>query len=242
MNDGIPMDAPAQPSRRARQRARRAKAAAEGKCQGKNRRGKPCKLTAKEGSSVCWRHGANGGRPILHGRFSETLQGRLRASCQSSLNDGSLFDHAQTCALLDSLVKEACAQLAELDCPRFRASALERAISVRELITLEKDPKLALRGLIELLERGIAEAAAQERVFRLAERLDARLAEANRLKLSKQNAINSVDLVGVMQALLAAIQRLAPPDVAKLIADELAKILGGIDVTPPAEPIAASRN
>lgn len=225
------MDAQARPSRRARQRARREKAAAEGKCQGKNRRGKPCKLTPKTGNSVCWRHGARGGRPIVHGRYSE-LPERVRARYLASLTDDSLFDHAQTVAALDGLVREAAARAADLDTPLFRKLALETLSTARELIADGKDPIDCLGPLEALLDKGLAQVIAEDRLFRLLERLDTRIEAANRLKLSKQTAINAVDLVGVMQALLAAIQRLAPADLAKQLADELEKILGGVDVQP----------
>lgn len=244
MSDGISMDpaAPKPPSRRAKQRARREKAKAEGQCVSPAKStGKRCKNPPVEGRATCGDHGGKGGRPIVHGRFAECLTGRVKAAVQASVNDETLFDHAQTVGLLDGLLKEACARASDLDVPEFRKQAVERVQLIEALLTDGKDVALAVHSLAELLRKGLSQAIADDRVFRLAERIDARIAERNRIALAKQNSINSVDLVGVMQGLLATIQRLAPPDLAKSIADELEKLLGGVDIDPPSRETIVGR-
>jgi hypothetical protein len=240
--DPVQPHAPAQPGARKRRRQRREQAALEGQCLGTSKRsGKRCQNKPVPGRPTCRMHGGTGGAPILHGRFSE-LRGRVRASYLASLNDDSLFDHAQTIALLDGLVKEACARAADLDTPKFREIAVDKVEAIELLLTLGKDAALAIHGLATFLKKGLDQVVAEERLFRLVERMDARITEANRLKLSKQNSINAVDLTGVMQSLLAAVLRLGGPELAKLIADEIAKILGGVDVAPPSRETLVGRN
>lgn len=244
MDAGNPKDTPAKKrlSRRAQQRARRAKAQSEGRCTARAKAtGKRCRNTPVEGRSTCGVHGGTGGRPIVHGRYSE-LPERVHAGYVASLTDETLFDHAQTVALLDSLVKAAGARARDLDTPQFRKAACELLAEALAAIAGGSDPLKALGPLGSLLEKGLSQVIAEDRLFRLAERLDARIAESNKLKLSKQNAINAVDLVKVMQSMLAAIQRLAPADLAAQIADELERIIGGIDVEPPARDVVARRN
>ncbi len=230
-------------SKRAAARARRAQAQAEGRCTATAKStGKPCRKTPVEGRSTCRRHGGAGGRPILHGRYSEELPARISARVNASLNDPTLTDNVQMIAAMDGLVREQAARAADLDTPEFRKQACERLATVRELIVDGKDPIDALEPLGALLERGLSQVVAEHRLFQLFERVDVRIADLNRTKLAKSNAINSVDLVSVLQALLAAIQRLAPPELAKLIADELERICGDVELGAPARQSPAGRN
>src|SRR4051812_36311018 len=106
MSDGISTDPPAvkPPTRRAKQRARREKAQAEGQCISPAKStGKRCKRAPVDGRSTCRSHGGAGGRPIVHGRYSEELPERLRSGFLASLTDESLFDSTQTVALMDAL-------------------------------------------------------------------------------------------------------------------------------------------
>ena len=59
-----------------------------------------CKRAPSPGWAVCRMHGAGGGRPIKHGRYSKVL-GRLRTSYEEALAQESLLDLGPTLALLD---------------------------------------------------------------------------------------------------------------------------------------------
>ena len=71
------------------------------RCTAKSKRSKErCQNTPVPGWNVCRMHGAGGGRPIKHGRYSKVL-GRLRKSYEEALAHESLLDLGPTLALLD---------------------------------------------------------------------------------------------------------------------------------------------
>jgi hypothetical protein len=144
------MEAPpvAPVSQRAARRARRAQAQAEGKCTATAKgSGKRCKNAPVEGRSTCRKHGGTGGRKIVHGRYAEDLRGRCAGSFWRAWADETLLENAQTIALLDSLVREACERAMDLDTPAFRKLAVERVEFIEAILVEGKDPKLAVRAL-----------------------------------------------------------------------------------------------
>lgn len=226
-------------SKRAERNARRAQAQADGRCTANAKStGKRCRNAPVEDRGTCKRHGGAGGRPIVHGRYSEELPARIAARANASLNDPTLLENVQMIAAMDGLVREAAARAADLDVPEFRKQACEKLATARELIVEGGDPIDSLEPLGVLLNKGLSQVIAEQRLFQLFERVDVRIADLNKNKLAKANSINAVDLVAVLQSILAAIQRLAPPDLAQQLAQELERILGGIDVVPRSAALA----
>lgn len=218
-------DNPTRLSRRATRRARRAQAHAEGRCLAKTKStGKRCKLTPVPGRPTCRKHGGNGGAPVKHGRFVDLAPG-LKTAYLASLNDPTLHDLDQTLALLDGLVKQAGARAADLDTPHFRKCAVEALATARELIADGGDPIDALGPLGHLLDKGLSEVIAEDRLFRLVERFSMREETRQSLSVARKNVVNAQDVTKILVRILEEIRRLAPPDIATALADALQKML-----------------
>jgi hypothetical protein len=218
-------DNPTKLSRRATRRARRAQAHAEGRCLAKTKStGKRCKLTPVAGRPTCRKHGGNGGAPIKHGRFVDLAPG-LKTAYLASLNDPTLHDLDQTLALLDGLVKQAGARAADLDTPQFRKTAVEMLATAREQIVDGRDPIDAIGPLGHLLEKGLSQVIAEDRLFRLVERFSMREETRQSLNVARKNVINAQDLTKILVQFLDVVRRLAPPDLAVALADALQKLL-----------------
>lgn len=149
------------------------------------------------GYEVCRLHGARGGRPITHGRYSLRL-GRFREAYESALNDGdALLDLHETIALLDMRVQRAAERASEADTPAFRARARELFNQARNA----EDPgevRAKLSELGRLLDRGAEEDASLEALTNVAEKLSVRQEKAWSIKLSAAQVINARDLHVIM--------------------------------------------
>ena len=76
------------------------------RCTAKSKRtGERCKRPPATGWGVCRMHGAGGGRPIVHGRYSKVLK-RLRGHYEAARDDENLLDLRPTIAVLDIRIED----------------------------------------------------------------------------------------------------------------------------------------
>ena len=124
------------------------------RCTARSKRtGEPCKRSPAPGWGVCKMHGAGGGRPIVHGRYSKVL-GRFRKSYEEALANESLLDLGPTLALLDVRAEQL---LEHVDEGREGAwQELVQVISQRARRT-EKACELRLKGQQAINARDLVE-------------------------------------------------------------------------------------
>lgn len=156
-----------------------------------------CGRKKEHGFNVCRYHGAHGGRPVIHGRYSTRL-GRLSEAYNAALEDtDALMDVRNTMALLDVRVQRAAEMAGECDTPEFRA----RAQSLFQRAATSQDPEETGRLLTELghlLDLGASESSALTELTDAAEKLAVRQERAWGIRLSAAQAINARDLVTVL--------------------------------------------
>lgn len=91
---------------------------------------------------MCRMHGAGGGRPIVHGRYSKVFS-RLKAGYEAALNDDSLLDLRPALAILDLRLNDL---LARVDRGEDGACAELREVLAERSIRTEKAWQVRLRG------------------------------------------------------------------------------------------------
>lgn len=185
-----------------------------------------CTQPKVSGYEVCRLHGARGGAPIQHGRFSSRL-GRFRESYEAAMASGdTLFDIRKTISLLHVRVERAAERASELDTPqyRLRAQALYEKVSNA---TTTDSMRLAIAALGEHLENGVSEDSALDTLVEVAERLAIRQEKAWGIKLNANNAINKNELDGVLTYFFTVVVEEADGPTAKRILDRLDQKLVG---------------
>ena len=192
---------------------------------GPNGEPKRCGRPKVPGYQVCRYHGAGGGRPITHGRYSAHL-GRFREAYNDALNSGeSLLDLRETLALLDTRLQRSAERASELDTPEYRDKALELYDAVRDA----GDPQEAAAHLVSLgdhLRRGVAEDAALRDLADAAKELAIRQEKAWGVRLHAAQAINARDLTTIMARIVDIIIEEAP-DARRLLQRLDDEIMGG---------------
>jgi hypothetical protein len=192
---------------------------------GPNGEPKRCGQKKVPGYQVCRYHGAGGGRPIKHGRYSARL-GRFREAYQEALDSGeSLLDLRETLALLDARLQRSAERAAELDTPEYR----ERAQELYEAVRGARDPQEAASYLVSLgdhLRRGVSEDAALRDLADAAKELAIRQEKAWGVRLHAAQAINARDLTTIMARIVDIILDEAP-DAPRLLQRLDDEIMGG---------------
>ena len=176
-------------------------------CGAKRRGGGRCGSTALCPNGRCRLHGGRGGRPIKHGRYSQSL-GRLAKAYEEARRDPTLFDLAEPIAILDALSKRAMERAADLDTPGFRKRALELFDAFRAA-TAAGDAAVGaarLNELSTLLRTGCAEDEALAEMGEHVDRLARRIEGAWSVKLAKKNVVNTRDLLAIMMRMLDVVQ------------------------------------
>jgi hypothetical protein len=188
-----------------------------------SRTGKPCKRPPSIGREVCATHGAKGGRPIIHGRYSERLPDRISKPYLASLSDPSLFDLTQTIAALDALVKVQAARVEEGDTPLFRSTVLKLWHAYSQAINGgdENEAASALNALQRVLEDGDAVTKAEQDLVLRLEALSKRIEEAWKIRLAQRNSVNGKDLGELFVSILGIIRDNAPREIADRIVDAI---------------------
>lgn len=113
------------------------------RCGAKTRSGKPCEKFPVRGWNRCRKHGARGGRPIIHGRYSQVLK-RFKERYAEALNDPDILDLRPMLAGMDIRIQEL---FAEADQTRTDEAwdKLMAALDTRSKRT-EKAWEIRLRG------------------------------------------------------------------------------------------------
>jgi hypothetical protein len=180
---------------------------------------------------VCRYHGARGGRPATHGRYSKSLH-NFRERYQEALDSGDqLLDLRETMALIDLQVQRAAERLGEFDTPQFRKEALTLFRRARAS-TDEAEVRSLLADLGRLLEAGAREDQALEALTTAAERLAFRQEKAWAVKLSAAQAINARDMIAVLVRMVDIITEEAPTHAARIVGRIDSEIVGGSEIAP----------
>jgi len=164
------------------------------------------------GRRVCRIHGGLGGRPPIHGRYSQGL-GRFREAYQEARSDPSLLDLRETLALMDVAVQRAAERAADADTPEFRRRALDLFERVRGAVSPE-EAALNLNRLGELLGSGVKDDEALDHLAKAAERLSRRQEKAWSIRLDAATALNARDLTAVLARFADIVLEEVPRDAA----------------------------
>ena len=177
------------------------------KCHAKSKRtGKQCGQWAVEGARVCRMHGAGGGRPVTHGRYSKAL-GKLAANYEASLNDRSLFDLREPVAALDGVTQRLMAMVDEHDSPEWRRNVRAKCKAVREALSAGAPSAAQLmEELGELIDRGAAEGSNLEALGSNLDKLARRIEGAWGVHLQKTQVMNKAELVGLLAKFLSIVR------------------------------------
>lgn len=186
-----------------------------------SRTGEPCKKWAVTGKKVCRSHGAGGGRPVLHGRYSKSL-GKLASSYESSLNDRGLFDLREPIAALDGVTKRLMTMVDEHDSPEWRRNVRSKYKAVREALS-SGDPSAAqlMEELGELIDRGAAEGSNLEALGSNLDKLARRIEGAWGIHLQKTQVMNKAELVGLLAKFLSIVRDEAGGSIASRVQAQL---------------------
>lgn len=182
--------------------------------------GKRCNQGVVPGRNVCRRHGGNGGRMPVHGRYSTALGGgRFAALYEQSLTDPALLNLEEPIALLDAHTKRLAERVQEGDTAEFRrrAKALWNDYTKAKAKDDPDGVAKALDDLGELLSSGADEDAAFAELTTAAERLAVRLEKAWGIRVQATQALNVRDLM----TFLARVRDLAIRECGEELADRL---------------------
>lgn len=171
------------------------------KCHAHNRRGEPCGQWAVDGMRVCRMHGAGGGRPIIHGRYSKVLKNSgLVSHYLDAVENKSLFDLKEPIALLEACLQKASERAAERDTPDFRRRCLELYEDAQQASKAGDTQEFVskMRDLGQLLREGVSEDRATSEIGLQAERLAKRLEGAWRIHLDKAQVYNKQQMVSLL--------------------------------------------
>lgn len=150
----------------------------------------PCGAWAAKGSNVCRMHGAAGGRPPEHGRYSKHV-GRLREGYEAARADRGLLDLREPIAALDAIVRRLAERVEELDTPDYRRTLVTLLLESRGSDAVKASAaRLAMEMLIE---RGAEEdqtlTVLRDSLSELAKRIEG----AWKVKLDKKHALGAAE-------------------------------------------------
>ncbi|MCW5941082.1 MAG: hypothetical protein KIS66_02550 [Fimbriimonadaceae bacterium] len=179
------------------------------RCTAKSKRsGERCRRHAAPGASVCHMHGAGGGRPLAHGRYSKFLPVRLAADYAAALQDPDLADLEGEIGVVQALVYEAARELDEQSGAHLwgligqGCDRLERAIA-------DDDADAAIAALAALrntVARGRSAADKEARLLRLIARKESlALSQAKRLAAA-EHSLSAKEANALVAALLASVR------------------------------------
>jgi hypothetical protein len=177
-------------------------------------------------------HGAGGGRPIKHGRYSKALQrSTLVAHYDEAVEDKSLFDLKEPIALLEACLRRTSERVADRDTPEFRKRCLELYEAAQQSL---KDGDSAgassrLKDLGQLIRQGTSEDRAIADLRYYADNLAARIEGAWRIHLSSGQSYNRQALVKIMAQILEFIRIEAGRTAAQRVQSRLVNLLSASD-------------
>lgn len=177
-------------------------------------------------------HGAGGGGPIKHGRYSKVLQrSALVAHYDEAVEDQSLFDLKEPIALLEACLRRTSERVADRDTPEFRKRCLELYEAAQQAL---KDGDSAgassrLKDLGQLIREGTSEDRAIASLRQYADNLATRIEGAWRIHLSSSQSYNRQHLIKIMAQILEFIRLEAGRKTAQRVQSRLVTILSADD-------------
>jgi len=184
--------------------------------------GQPCRRRVKPGAKVCAKHGANGGRPVVHGRYSKHL-GRIREAYEAAIQDKGLLDLREPIAALDAIVRRLAERVEELDTPDYRRRLMDL---LREDRAGEETARAKLE---ELIERGADEdqtlGVLRDSLSELAKRVEG----AWKVKLDKKHALGAAEQRVLFARYLDIVADVAGIEAAQRVG---ARLRGELGITP----------
>lgn len=209
------------------------------KCHAHNRRGEPCGQWAVDGARVCRMHGAGGGRPIIHGRYSKVLKkSGLANHYLDAVENRNLFDLKEPIALLEACLQKASERAAERDTPDFRRRCLELYEDAQQASKAGDTQEFVskMRDLGQLLRDGVNEDKATSEIGLQAERLAKRLEGAWRIHLDKAQVYNKQQMVSLLGQFMEFVRIEAGSAVAQRVQSRLVSKLS-MQELPEAAPL-----
>lgn len=191
--------------------------------------GERCKRLAVTGSTVCRVHGAGGGAPVKHGRYSKHLPKRLATRYRQLVSDRTLIDAQEHLALLETMLSERFAKLGEISPAEMWRSAIEAYQECRRAMS-EGDTDGTIRSLSTLehvLNNGLGQAQAERDIRDLIqEAVPVRRVELQRL-YAEETKVTAKEVQALLAALLDAINRhVSDPDAKRAVSAEIVRLAG----------------
>jgi len=198
------------------------------KCHAHRRDGNKCTQWAVDGWNVCRMHGAGGGRPIKHGRYSRVLKkSGLASHYDEAVEDRNLFDLKEPIALLEACLQRTTERVADRDTPDFRKRCLDLFEAAQQAL---KDGDSAgmssnLKVLGQLLRDGVSEDRAIDQLSDQADKLARRIEGAWRIHLDKTQVFNRSQMVSLLGQFMEFVRMEAGGVVASRIQSKLVALL-----------------
>jgi len=193
------------------------------------RTGERCRAQAVAGSEVCRTHGAAGGRPIKHGRYSKHLPKRLASRYRQLASDESLLQAQEHLALLETLLGERLGKLGETSQAELWGQAIEVYRGTRSAMSDGKaaETMSGLELLGNILENGLGQAKAESDIRALIqESVPVRKVELQRL-YAEETAVTAKQVQALLAAVLDAINRFVDdPEAKRRVGEELLRLAG----------------
>lgn len=193
------------------------------------RTGKQCGNEAEPNCNVCWRHGARGGRPPVHGRYSKHLPRRLAQSYRQLARDPGLLQAQEHLALLETLLGERLGKLGETSQAELWGQAIEAYRGARSAMSDGKaaETMSGLELLGNILENGLGQAKAESDIRALIqESVPVRRVELQRL-YAEETAVTAKQVQALLAAVLDAINRFVDdPEAKRRVGEELLRLAG----------------
>jgi hypothetical protein len=183
-------------------------------------------------------HGAGGGRPIIHGRYSKVLKkSGLAGHYQDAVENRDIFDLKEPIALLEACLQKASERAAERDTPDFRRRCLELYEDAQQASKAGDTQEFVskMRDLGQLLRDGVSEDRATSEIGLQAERLAKRLEGAWRIHLDKAQVYNKQQMVSLLGQFMEFVRIEAGASVAQRVQSRLVSRLS-IQELPAAVP------
>lgn len=195
------------------------------RCSSKSKHtGGQCKQSAEPGWKVCRFHGAYGGRPPIHGRYSKALNStNLSEAYRAAIEDQSLLDLKEPLALLEACLQRTSERVALADTPEFRKRAYDKYQEIRDRLR-SGDQSSASALLIELgdlLRDGVEEDRAVSELSVQAERLAKRVEAVWQIRLTRKQVFNIQQLGVLIGRVLQIVKEEATPEIAAHIVSRM---------------------
>lgn len=191
--------------------------------------GERCKNHATPGFTVCRFHGARGGRPIIHGRYSKHMVWRLAEKYAKLLEDPGLLKAQEHLALLETLLCERLDKLGKESQAELWGQALDAYREARGAMNDgDADKTMSSLGTLgNILENGLGQAKAESDIRALIqESVPVRRVELQRL-YAEETAVTAKQVQALMAAVLDAINRcVTDPDAKRRVGEELLLLVG----------------